>query len=135
MRVRTRPRRRLALGLLAICVLAAGTMVGPASAASTAPAAVPDGAREHILAVLQDPEVARHVRAWGLTTADVRHDVEAMSAGERARLALVLGRRWHHNPSYSQAQQQAQFLVTVSLMRESALFASVISTGASRLLR
>ena len=87
----------------------------------------------HIEAVLTDPEVAGAITAWGLSTADVRHDIDALTPLERVRLAYVLTRRWHGTGTQREADLQAQFLVTMSLMRESTLFASIVSSGASRL--
>lgn len=107
--------------------------IGSADAQTPGRASALDGATPHIDAVLRNPEVIRGVRAWGLTIADVQHDVDALTPRERARLAYVLTRQWRTNESHSKATLQAQFLVTMSLMRESTLFASVISSGASKL--
>ena len=89
------------------------------------------GATRRINDVLHSPEVAARINAWGLSTADVQHDVDAMDARERTRLAELLTRRWQSNPSHSETDLQAQFLVTMSLLRESTLFASIISTRSS----
>ena len=122
--------RKAAAWLLAIAATA-----GSAAAQQSGPAPAADGIMPHIEAVLGDPEVARGIRAWGLSVADVRHDVDAMSPRDRARLAYVLTRRWRADETHSEADLQARFLVTMSLMRESTLFASVISSSPSGLLR
>jgi len=92
-----------------------------------------DAVMPHIDAVLDDPAVKRGIAAWGLSLADVRHDVNALTHLERVRLAYVLTRRWRGTGDQAQADLQAQFLVTLSLMRESTLFASIVSTTPSRL--
>ena len=118
--------------LTAFLILGAAALT---SAAAQAPAEVrsPDGVTPHINAVLYHPEVVKRINAWGLTVADIQHDVDTLSPQQRARLAYVLTRRWRTNETHSQADLQAQYLVTLSLMRESTLFASVISSGASKL--
>ena len=118
--------------LVAFMILGAAAVIPTAAQAPRANLTL-DGMTPHINAVLYDPEVIRRINAWGLTTADVQHDVDALSPKDRARLAYVLTRQWRTNETHSEADLQAQFLVTLSLMRESTLFASVISSGASRL--
>lgn len=120
-------------GLLAAAVILGVAAVTPAAAQSAREHPTPDGLTPHINAVLYHPEVVKRIAAWGLTPADVQYDVDALSAKDRARLAYVLTRHWRTNETHSQADLQAQFLVTLSLLRESTLFASVISSGASRL--
>jgi hypothetical protein len=110
-----------------VALVAASTLGAGVCAADTDPAS------PHIEAVLTDPQVVGAIRAWGLSLADVRHDVAAMSPADRLRLAYVLTRRWPSDDTYGQAELQAQFLVTMSLMRESTLFASILSTGGSLL--
>jgi hypothetical protein len=119
-------------GIVLALASALATVPGTA-AGERARTAVVDGAGIHIDAVLRDPEVARRINAWGLSVADVRHDVNSMTPHERLRLAKLLNDRWRTNKSYDRADLQAQFLVTMSLMRESVLFAGILSTGASRL--
>jgi len=118
----------------ALMLLAGAASPFAASAESTRDASIGnDAVMPHIEAVLTDPAVVRAVSAWGLTTADVRLDVHALTPLERVRLAYVLTRRWHATGTQDEAELQAQFLVMMSLMRESTLFASIISTGTSRL--
>ena len=88
-----------------------------------------------IESVLQDPQIIRYVAAWGLSMADIRHDVSTMSPAQRQQLANVLSRKWRGSRSSPAAAMQAQFLVMMSLMRESTLFASILSSGSSRSLR
>ena len=116
-------------GLLVAFIILGAVAVIPTAAQAPRENLALDGITPHINAVLYDPEVVRRITAWGLTTADVQHDVDALSPEDRARLAYVLTRRWRTNESHSQADLQAQFLVTLSLMRESTLFASVIPSG------
>lgn len=123
---------RAPLGKLLAAFIMFGAAAGISGASLAADPAL-DGAMPHIKAVLHDPAVSRRIAAWGLTIADVQHDVDALSLADRARLAYLLRRRWRSNETHSQADLQAQFLVTLSLMRESTLFASVISSGASKL--
>lgn len=125
-------RARVPCTLTAIIILGALALT-PVGAQTPDEIRILDGARPHIDAVLHNPEVMRRITAWGLTVADVQHDVDALSPRERARLAYVLTRQWRTNQSHSQTDLQAQFLVTLSLMRESTLFASIISSGASKL--
>jgi hypothetical protein len=136
MRDRTRPLPGIIARLCATALLAAlgavGTCAADTAPATTAPAPG-DPASPHIEAVLSDPEVVRAIRAWGLSLADVRHDVAALPPEDRLRLAYVLTRRWPSDDTYTQADLQAQFLVTMSLMRESTLFASILSSGGSLL--
>ena len=120
-------------GLLVAFIILGAVAVIPTAAQAPRENLTLDGITPHINAVLHDPEVVRRITAWGLTTADIQHDVDALSPKDRARLAYVLTRQWRTNETHSQADLQAQFLVTLSLMRESTLFASVISSGASRL--
>lgn len=120
-------------GLLVAFIILGAAAVTPGAAQAPRGNHTLDGMTPHINAVLYDPEVVRRITAWGLTPADVQHDVDALSPKDRARLAYVLTRRWRTNETHSQADLQAQFLVTLSLMRESTVFASVIAGGASRL--
>jgi len=73
------------------------------------------------------PGVVSGIARWGLSVTDVRHDVDAMTPAQRVRLARMLTREWKPNATHSVAELQAQYLVTMSLMRESTLFASIIS--------
>ena len=130
--MRSRTRILHAPGIVLALASALATVPGT-TAGERARTAVVDGAGIHIDAVLRDPEVARRINAWGLSVADVRHDVNSMTPHERLRLAKLLNDRWRTNKSYDRADLQAQFLVTMSLMRESVLFAGILSTGASRL--
>lgn len=123
------------LGCLGGALAAAAWITGAADAQPRSYGVHRDGSAAHIDAVLHDPEVVRHIRAWGLTVVDVRHDIDAMPPAERAQLALQLHRRWRATGSQSVQALQAQFLVTMSLMRESTLFASVASTQPARWLR
>ena len=109
-------RRRLGIALGAVLLLSAA-----AADQGT------DGAVAHIRAVMGDPAVIAAISRWGLSPADVQHDIDAMAPRDRARLADLLTRRWPENATQDQAAQQAQFLVTLSLLRESTLFASVVS--------
>ena len=127
-----RPRARMS-SLVAVLLVA--SIAAPVSAQMHSPSASPDGISPHINAVLYNPEVQRHIRAWGLSVADVQHDVDAMPPKQRAQLAFQLTRPWRGTDSQSPEALQAQFLVMLSLMRESTLFASVISTRPARLLR
>lgn len=121
--------------LTAAFLVAGAWFLAPAGAQTHTRSSPPDGITPHINAVLYNPEVVRHIRAWGLTMVDVQHDVDAMRPEQRAELAYLLNRPWHGTDSQSPAALQAQFLVMMSLMRESTLFASVIATGPARLLR
>jgi hypothetical protein len=105
------------------------------SASRPALAASPGHATAKIEAVLQDPQIIQRVSAWGVSMQDIRHDISTMSVAQRAQLAAVLSRRWRGSQSHSAADLQAQFLVMMSLMRESALYASIVSSGRSRFLR
>jgi hypothetical protein len=79
--------------------------------------------------ILNHPEVSARIDAWGLTPGDVQHDVDAMTPEQRVRLVYALQRPWPRSESYDEADYRAQYLVMVSLMRESQLFASIISSG------
>ncbi len=125
------PFVRATLAALALAAAVAAPAAGPGRAAQLQAA----GVAAHIHAIVHDPEVARRIEAWGLTVADVQHDVDAMTPQQRVRLAYVLTRPWPARDADEAADLKARYLVTVSLMRESTLFASMISTGASRLLR
>lgn len=105
------------------------------SAARSAVVAPLRYARLSIEMVLRDPQVIRRVSAWGLSMSDIRHDLSTLSPAERLQLTDVLLRPWHGSKNDSQAALQAQFLVMMSLMRESTLFASIPSRGSSRLPR
>ena len=137
MRDRSGPRAGPGAGIVrsAAWLLLAATWPFAAAAQSEriAASASGDAVMPHIEAVLTDPDVAGAIAAWGLSTADVRHDIAALSPLERVRLAYVLTRRWRGTGTQGEADLQAQFLVTMSLMRESTLFASIVSSGASRL--
>ena len=86
-------------------------------------------ATTEIESVLQDPRIVHYVSAWGLSMSDIRHDVSTMSPAQRQQLANVLSRKWQGSRSYPPVAMQAQFLVMMSLMRESTLFASILSGG------
>ena len=124
--LRTRARRAAAAA--ACGALFAAT---PALAQGEDGSARYDGVTPHIEAVLRDPAVIREIRRWGMSLGDVRHDIDALPLQDRARLAFLLARAWPHNETRGRAAQQAQFLVTMSLLRESTLFASVISRNPS----
>lgn len=135
MRPITRPTWARVGYLSAALIVAAAGFMAPAGAQTHKRTSTLDGITPHINAVLHDPEVVRHIRSWGLTIVDVQHDVDAMSPQQRAELAVLLNRRWQGTDSQPPEALQAQFLVMMSLMRESTLFASVITTGPTRLLR
>jgi len=111
---------------LAWCVAAS------AQPKTSAPRTQYDGATPHIDAVIHDPQVARHIAAWGLSGDDVRAQVAALSLADRARLALLLQRRWRAGHADAQAALQARYLVTFSLLRQSTSLAGSISGGAAR---
>jgi hypothetical protein len=123
--------RRFAVALVAV----GASLIPSAGAQLSEPSYLSDDITPRIDAVLDSTEVQRHIRAWGLTIADVQHDLDAMSSEDRARLAELLTRRWRGTGSHSAAALKAQFLVMTSLMRESTLFARVIATRPARLLR
>lgn len=135
MRTLARPPWARMRGVTAAFIVAGAALAGPAAAQTHAPPPVVDGISPHIDAVLYDPAVSSHIRSWGLSVADVQHDIDTMSRSDRARLAYLLTRRWPADDSHDAAGMQAQFLVMMSLMRESVLFASVLSTNPGRLLR
>ena len=119
--------------VLAACIVAGAAAITPAAAQTSTP--TPDGVTPHINAVRYNPAGVQRIKDWGLTPADVQHDVDALPPAERARLAYLLTRRWPSDKGYHETDLQAQFLVMMSLMRESQLFASVISTSPARLLQ
>jgi hypothetical protein len=116
-------------------LLMLATLFVGSSAARPALAASPGHATADIEAVLQDPKVIQRVSAWGVSMQDIRHDISTMSVAQRAQLAAVLSRRWRSTQSHSAADLQAQFLVMMSLMRESALYAGIVSSGHPKFLR
>ncbi len=82
--------------------------------------------------IIHAPAMSEQLSRWGFSVSDVQHDVDAMTPQQRRQLLATLLRRWTENASYSQVDLQAQYLVTVSLLRESTLFASVISSRLNR---
>ena len=121
----TRTPLLLAAAIFFICIGTTHVAVAASSGHAT-----PD-----IEMVLQDPRVVRRITAWGMSMQDIRHDVSTMLPAQRVQLAFVLSRRWRTTNSHSQAALQTQFLVMLSLMRESTLYASVLSTRNLRMLQ
>ncbi len=113
------------MSLRAICCGAALFALGAVGSAGEV-AVGGESVSAAIRTIIHGPLVSKRLSRWGLGVADVQHDVDAMTPVERIRLLNVLTRRWPDDAGYSKEDYQAQFLVTVSLLRESKLFASII---------
>lgn len=98
---------------------------------TSAPRTQHDGATPHIIAVIEHPEVARHLLEWGMSGAEVRAEVATLSMRDRARLAYLLNRRWRTGPGQPVAALQARYLVTFSLLRRSTSLAGRVTDGAA----
>lgn len=118
-------------GALAVLALA---WCGTASAQpkTSAPRTQYDGATPLIDAVIHEPDVARHIAAWGLSGDDVQSQVAALSVADRARLAYLLTRRWRTSQAHAQAELQARYLVTFSLLRQSTSLDGNTAGGAAQ---
>lgn len=99
---------------------------------TSAPRTQYDGATPLIVAVIEDPEVARHLVAWGLSGAEVQAQVASLSVPDRAHLAYLLNRRWRTSHGQPAAALQARYLVTFSLLRQSTSRAGNVASGAAQ---
>ena len=126
----------------------AATLVALLTAAGSAPAADPPstelsgtdlsstdrsplaGSPAAALGLLLRPAVVESIAAWGLSPEEVVRDVQGLGAEELARVvgeaARLVGPDWQRS-----ARSQAMYLVLVSQVRESLLFARVVSRMSS----
>ena len=116
----------LGMSLLGFLVLACAASPAPGSDAAPAPRSA---AAATIAAVMADPLVHRGIRDWGLRSHDLEFAISSLSPQEYATTARMLGEGWRGVGERRAAAQTAHYLVLVTLMRESRLFASVLSTG------
>lgn len=125
-RTRAYIRRAVTAFMLASCASAV------AQPKMSAPRTQYDGATPLIVAVIEDPEVARHLAAWGLSEAEVRAQVASLSVPDRAHLAYLLNRRWRTSHGQAAAALQARYLVTFSLLRQATARAGNVTSGAAQ---
>jgi hypothetical protein len=136
--MRRRPVSRQLAAPVAVLLGGAALLPGAATAADAtatraplfqgmtgAQAATPDAI---IRGIINEPGVSARIAAWGPSVEDVQHGVDVMSSAERARLMFALTRPRPTSASYGQADYRARYLVMVSLMRDSQVFAGIPNT-------
>ena len=111
--------------VLMVVLLVLGAAAGQARAESPGTAGSPAA---HIAAVMKDPQVASGIRAWGVSQYDLAYGMASLTPDEQLRTSRMLAVAGRVGQTDA-AEQQAHYLVLVTLMREARLFASVLSTG------
>ncbi len=120
--LRIRRTTPLAAATLLAALTAGNAFAGESSRAERSPLASPgDG-----LGMLLRPAVVESIAAWGLSPEEVVCDVQRLDAAELARMVgeatRLAGPDWRRS-----ARSQAMYLVLVAQVRESLLFARVLS--------
>lgn len=112
------------------CVLLVTTTSALAvDAYSRESAAISSERRIHMF--LDHPAVVDRIHATGMNASSIRRALGGLSNHERDRLADLLDRGWPGLDMARQVSLTADYLMLVALMRESRLFASVVSPLAS----
>ena len=89
------------------------------------------GTSARLDAFLEHPLVIARIHATGMQMSEVRRDLDHLSPAERSTLADLLEKRWPGDGTSRQVELAADYLMLVALMRESRLFASVVTRTVS----